>query len=164
MRYTGRVTSLALVLFALVMKPSGPNRAVGGDCLYDCEGSICADYGNHSDYCGEMRAKCQARCSGKRWWGAIAYSAIDKGYGVSYEFDKVDDAKAYAMKRCNLSGKACKLQCWFENECGAVAADGKIVTWGTAFLKSDAQRRALEECRKAGGRACAIEAWSCSKM
>jgi hypothetical protein len=27
---------------------------------------------------------------------------------------------------------------WFENECGAVAADGSIVTWGTAYLARSA--------------------------
>jgi hypothetical protein len=53
---------------------------------------------------------------------------------------------------------------WFENECGAVAADGNIVTWGTASLRANAERRALLECQKAGGKKCAIEAWVCSKL
>jgi hypothetical protein len=34
----------------------------------------------------------------------------------------------------------------YENECGAIAADGNIVTWGTAFL--NAEQRAMLECKK----------------
>jgi hypothetical protein len=45
-----------------------------------------------------------------------------------------------------------------------LAADGSIVTWGTANQKENAQQRALLECKKAGGKNCAIEAWVCSKF
>lgn len=151
-------------ILALGMKPSVQTSAVGADCLYDCEGPICADFGNKTSFCQELRAKCQARCSGRRLWGAIAYSAKDKGFGWSNDFNNVEDAKKQAMSRCTKNGAACKLMAWFENECGAVAADGAIVTWGTAFLRENAQQRALQECRKAGGKKCAIEAWACSKM
>ena len=155
---------LLLIVLALGMEPSRPTSAVGDTCLYDCEGPTCADFGNHADFCTDIRAKCQARCSGRRWWGAIAYSAKDKGAGWSFDYNDLNDAKKQAMDRCAKQGKACKLMAWFENECGAVAADGNIATWGTAYLKENAQRRALLECKKAGGRNCAIEAWVCSKM
>jgi hypothetical protein len=52
----------------------------------------------------------------------------------------------------------------YENECGAIAADGNIVTFGTAYLRLNAEQRALLECKKAGGKNCAIKVWSCSKM
>ena len=155
---------LLLVVLALSWKPSRTASALGGDCLYQCEGSTCYDFSNKADFCGELRAKCQARCSGRRQWGAIAYSTKDKGAGWSYGFSDLSDAKKEAMQRCSLQGKACKLWAWFENECGAVAADGDTVTWGTAYLKESAQQRALFECRKAGGKNCAIEAWVCSKF
>jgi hypothetical protein len=79
------------------------------------------------------------------------------------DWNTVEGAKKQAMDRCAVHGSACKLWAYFENECGAVAADGKIVTWGTAYLKENAQRRALAECQKAGGKNCAIAAWACSK-
>jgi len=164
MKLPAKAPLLLLVILALGLKPSRPNSAVGGDCLYECEGPICADYGNHADFCADLRAKCQARCSGRRWWGAIAYSAKDKGFGWSTGWNDVSDAKKEALRRCAVQGTACKLWAWFENECGAVAADGNIVTWGTAYLKENAQRRALDECRKAGGKNCAIAAWACSKF
>jgi len=155
---------LVLILLALGLRPSRSNSAAGGDCLYQCMGSTCADFSVHYNWCGEIRAKCQARCSGRRQWGAIAYSAKDKGYGYSYGFSDLNEAKTDAMRRCSKQGAYCKLQAWFENECGAVAADGNIVTWGTAYLKESAQQRAMLECRKAGGKNCAVQTWVCSKM
>jgi hypothetical protein len=164
MRQLAKPLILLLFILALGMKPSRQTSAVGDNCLYECEGPICADFGNKADFCQEIRAKCQARCSGKRWWGAIAYSAKDKGFGWSNNWNDVNDAKKQAMDRCSKRGTACKLWAWFENECGAVAADGNIVTWGTASLEAGAKQRALLECKKAGGKNCAIEAWACSKM
>ena len=155
---------LLFVILALGMKPSRASAAGAGSCLYDCEGPLCADFGNNTALCLEMRAKCQARCSGRRWWGAIAYSAPDKQSGYSYEWNDVNDAKKTALDRCSKTGKACKLWIWYENECGAIAADGNIVTWGTAFLRENAQQRAMLECTKVGGKNCAIQIWSCSKM
>lgn len=156
---------LVLIVFALTLKPSRSISAEAGDnCLYDCETSVCADYGNKTYMCMELRAKCEARCSGRRQWGAIAYSTPDGGVGWSYNFNSLDDAKQEAMRRCKLQGKACKLWAWFENECGALAADGNIAAWGTAFLEPDAKQRALLECRKAGGKKCEVEASVCSKM
>ena len=155
---------LGLTVLAVCLWPSRSTSAAASDCLYECIGSTCYDYSNHADFCGEIRAKCQARCSGRRQWGAIAYSVRDKGYGYSYGFNDVKDAKAEAMRRCSKQGASCELEAWFENECGAVAADGKIVTWGTAYLKEGAQQRAMLECKKIGGKNCAVEAWVCSKM
>lgn len=152
------------IVIAFTLQPSRFITAEAGDCLYECETSTCYDFSNHTDYCNELRAKCQARCSGGgKQWGAIAYSAPDEGAGWTYGFSNAADAKKEAMRRCSLKGKACELWASFENECGAVAADGKTVTWGTAYLKEAAQQRALLECRKAGGKKCEIEAWACSK-
>jgi hypothetical protein len=164
LRKPTRPLLLLLIVLALGLTPSRPTSAVGDNCLYECQGPICSDFGNHSDMCQELRAKCQARCSGRRWWGAIAYSTPDKQYGYAFDFNNVNDAKKQAMDRCSKTGRACKIWAYYENECGAIAADGNIVTWGTAFLRQNAEQRAMQECKKAGGRNCAIQAWSCSKM
>ena len=95
--------------------------------------------------------------------GAIAYSAKDKGAGWSFGWNELDKAKNEAMNRCSKQSAACRLWVWFDNSCGAVAADGSIVTWGTAYAKKDADQRALLECRKAGGNKCVIEASACSR-
>jgi hypothetical protein len=154
---------LLVLLLALGLRPSRPTSAAAGDCVYNCEGSTCYDFGNKSDFCQQLRAKCQARCSGRRWWGALAYSPKDKGSGWSVDWNDVNQAKQDAMKKCAKEGAACKVWAYFENECGAVAADGAIVTWGTAYLKENAQRLALQECGKSGGKSCKIEVWACSK-
>jgi hypothetical protein len=157
---------LLLATLALAMKPSRLTSAAGqsvGNCLYECETSLCADFGNHSDLCRELRAKCQAKCSNLKYWGAIAYSAKDKGAGWSFGWNDLDKAQKEAMDRCSKQGKTCKLWAWFDNSCGALAADGSIVTWGTAYAKANADQRALLECKKAGGKSCAIQASVCSR-
>jgi hypothetical protein len=164
MRHPAKPLTLLLVILALGLRPSRSTSAAGGDCLYECQGPICSDFGNKADFCQELRAKCQARCSGRKWWGAIAYSTPDKQYGWSYVWNDVREAQKTAMDKCNKTGAACKLWIWYENECGALAADGKIVTWGTANLRESAEQRAIQECKKAGGKNCAIQVWGCSKM
>jgi hypothetical protein len=131
--------------------------------LYECETSTCADFGNHTDLCVQRRAECQVKCSTIQFWGAIAYSSKDKGAGWSFGWNDLDKAKKEALNRCSKQGAACQLWVWFDNSCGAVAADGSIVTWGTAYSKADADQRALLQCRTAGGKKCVIEASVCSR-
>jgi len=164
MKPPARFLILLVAIFAFALKPSRTTSAVGFDCLYECQGPICSDFGNKADFCQELRAKCQARCSGRRWWGAIAYSAPDKQYGWSYGWNTIRDAQKFAMDKCTKTGSACKLWIWYENECGAIAADGNTVTWGTAGSQESAEQRSILECRKAGGKNCEIRVWGCSKM
>ncbi len=131
------------------------------------------------DYCLKSggAGNCATRCSpggdldvthpfdpnyGKSY-GAIAYSAKDKGAGWSFGWKDLDKAKKIAMDNCSARGVACKLWVWYNNSCGAVAIDGSIVTWGTAYEKSAANQRALLECSKAGGKQCVIQVSQCSK-
>jgi Domain of unknown function (DUF4189) len=165
---TAKPFLLVLLMLALGLKPFPPSSAAAQDagaCLYQCEGSVCYDFGNHTSLCQETRAKCQARCSGKKLWGAIAYSKSDKAFGWSIEQNVEADAKKAALAKCIANGGAgCQVWVKFENECGAVAADGNIATWGTAAVQATAQQRAILECKKAGGKNCTIAAWACSKM
>lgn len=134
-------------------------------CLYHCETSTCADFSNHSSMCVDLRAKCQARCAGKKSWGCIAYSKTDKAFGWVSGLNDRDEARKEAMQKCvQNGGKSCQVWVYYENECGAVAIDGSITTWGTSYLRKDAQAGALRECQKAGGRNCTIQVWACSTM
>jgi hypothetical protein len=158
------VTKNPLVLFLIILALGlKPTLAVGGDCLYECQGPICSDFSNRSDLCLELRAKCQVKCSDQKSWGAIAYSAKDKGAGWSYGWNDLGRAQKQALDNCSKHGRACKLRVWYSNSCGALAADGNIVTWGTASIKANADQGALLECRKAGGKKCAIEISQCSR-
>ena len=154
------------VIVALGMAVSRPTAVGGqsvGHCLYECEGSTCADFSNRWDHCLKIRAECQAKCSSLKFWGAIAYSTKDKGAGWSFGWNDLKKAQQEALDRCAKQGTACTLWAWFDNSCGALAASGDIVTWGTAYGKDDADQRALLECRKAGGKNCAIAVSVCSR-
>ncbi len=102
------------------------------------------------------------RGSALRSWGAIAYSAQDKGFGYSEGWSDLENAKKTAMENCEKHSAKCKLWLWYDHECGAIAADGNTVAWGTATAKSNAERRALMECKKAGGKKCVISVSQCS--
>lgn len=140
----------------------GPTTNVAGDCLYECQGPICADFSNNTSMCLELRAKCQNTCSNRRSYGAIAYSAKDKGVGWLYGWDDQNKAQKVALDKCSKHGSACKLIMWYYNSCGAVAADGNIVTLGRDSTKIKAQQTTLSECTKAGGKKCAIQVSQCS--
>ena len=160
-----KALTLLLATLALGLEPSRLAEAAADRCLWECEGTMCADYANKTDYCQTTRAKCAARCTGRRWWGAIAYSKTDATWGASWGWTEVENAKKRAMDRCLARrGASCKVLATFEDQCGAVAADGTISGWGTADLRGPAQQRAVLECQKAGGKNCKVQAWACSKM
>ncbi|HEY3739736.1 MAG TPA: DUF4189 domain-containing protein [Bryobacteraceae bacterium] len=96
-------------------------------------------------------------------WGAIAYSQKDKGVGWSHGYAELAKAKKVALDRCSDTGKTCKLWIWYADSCGALAVDGRIVTWGTSSTRKNANQRALDECAKAGGRKCTVQVSQCSK-
>ena len=153
---------IKLLVFLWASFALGPISSASGDCLYECEGPLCANFSNNSSMCLELRAKCQNTCSNKRSYGAIAYSAKDKGAGWSYGWDDQRKAQKVALDKCSERGSACKLIMWYYNSCGSVAADGNIVTWGRDSTKRKAQHTALAECTKAGGKKCTIQVSQCS--
>ena len=125
----------------------------------------CTNSTGTGDFCATLRSKCDERCGGRRWWGAIAYSKPDGAWGASWGWTEVEGAKKRAMARC-VASKApnCKVWIFFEDQCGAIAADGALTGWGTAADKGTAMRRAVQECRSAGGANCTVKASACSKM
>jgi hypothetical protein len=140
-----------------------------GDCVVDCMNrSGCWSGGSvtNPEMCRDQAHRCEIQCGGqggKKSNGAIAYSRTDKGAGWSYGFDDLSKAKKVAMENCAKNGSACEVWVTYSNGCGAVAIDGKIVTWGSASTKQSADQRALSECAKAGGRSCVVQVSQCSR-
>jgi len=167
---TGRVRRFILLGAAVVLGPrllvTSLPAGSGSGCLYQCETSLCADFGNHSQYCVDIRAKCQAHCSqpnAYQAWGAIAYSKKDKAYGSGYNFDTKAEATKTALNNCSKHGVNCVVWIYFNKECGAIAVDGSFTGWGTANARYYANERAIKECTAAGGRNCQVLDSVCSQ-
>jgi DNA-binding CsgD family transcriptional regulator len=108
---------------------------------------------------------CEIQCKGKDLtsWGAIAYSKKDNVSGWSFEQGDRASAERLALQYCRKEGGVnCVIETSFNATCGAVAADGDVVAWGTAVTKPGATRSAMAECAKLGGKNCAVEASVCS--
>jgi len=95
-------------------------------------------------------------------WGAIAYSARDMGAGWSQGKSDRASAEREAMAICQQRGKSCVIRAAFNKQCGALAADGNFEGWGTSADSREAQQKAMDACRKAGGSRCALHIMFCS--
>jgi hypothetical protein len=162
-----RTVTLLIVLFAslLVLFIS---TASGADCVVACmERSGCWSGGSvhEPSRCNNMPELCNIQCRNQTrdFWGAIAYSAKDKGFGYSDGWPDLARAKKTALENCSKHGAACQLWIWYNRECDALAADGEKVGWGTSSAKQAADQRALAECTKGGGKKCAIQVSQCSR-
>jgi hypothetical protein len=60
-------------------------------------------------------------------------------------------AEEEAMNTCAQRGK-----------CGALAADRSFTGWGVSTDQTEAQRKAMDECKKAGGARCVLHIAFCS--
>lgn len=153
-------------LLLLILSVSAPLLAE--DCFFRCmELSGCWSGRSVSDpaSCNNMPQLCTIRCQGQsnNSWGAIAYSKPDKISGWSFEQSDSATANHTALQFCTKQGGVkCQVEASFNHSCGAVAADGDFVAWGTSGAKVSAQQRATAECVKMGGKKCAVEASVCS--
>ena len=70
-------------------------------------------------------------------------------------------AEKEAMYKCSR-GRACVFRGDFNKQCGALAADRGIAGLGVSTDQRDAQRKAMDECAKAGGTRCVLHIAFCS--
>jgi hypothetical protein len=157
-----------LLSASFLFRPALISNADGADCFIQCmESSGCWSGGSVTtpDRCRNMPELCTIQCKGKanNSWGAIAYSRKDEAAGWSYEQGDKSTAERVALQNCVKQGGAkCQIEASFNHICGAIAADGDLVGWGTDATKPGAQQRAMAECGRAGGKKCAVQAWVCS--
>ena len=95
-------------------------------------------------------------------WGAIAYSTADMAAGSSQGKSDRASAQKEAMSICSQRGKACVLRIDFNKQCGALAADRDFAGWGASTDPREAQRKAIDDCAKAGGARCVLHVFFCS--
>jgi hypothetical protein len=115
-------------------------------------------------YCRLELIDCQQMCNAKtqRSYGAIAYSTKDKACFWANGWNSQKKAEQVALDNCSKQGPGCKSIVWYSKGGGAVAADGNIVTWGTDSTKQKAENRAMDECKKEGGKKCALQTSQCT--
>jgi polygalacturonase len=85
------------------------------------------------------------------------------GAGWSLGKDDRASAEKEAMNLCSQRGKACVLRTAFDKQCGALAADRGVSGWGTSADQREAQQKAIDECKKAGGARCVLHISFCSR-
>lgn len=112
-------------------------------------------------------APTSARSAARRYyWGAIAISDGDYGWGTSYDYRTKRAARKAAMRRCrhhsNYPGK-CVVRMVVLNQCGAYAwkrrANGSL-HWGYARYHSKA--KTLRKARARAGKGSKLLTWVCT--
>jgi hypothetical protein len=131
----------------------------GKNCLV--EASVCSARNPNSDSAPSATPR-SAPAPKATAWGAIAYSSRDMGAGWSQGKDDRASAEREAMNICAQRGKSCAVQTAFNKACGALAADRAFTGFGTSADQSEAQQKAIAECKRAGGTACALHISFCS--
>src|ERR1700675_787402 len=94
------------------------------DCASDCSAAYRSCSGN-PDTCLSQQGVCLSRCGLEaERHGAIAYSALKKVYGFSFDYGSSSPAADAAVANCrkeNKSASDCKVLVTFRNACGALA-------------------------------------------
>jgi len=96
--------------------------------------------------------------------GSLAVGACG-AYGYGYDYRKLTDARAAAMKKC--AGEACKIVGDIKRGCAAMAIDAKhpcgSYGWAINAHLGKAENVSLRRCYEFGGRDCVIRAWACDE-
>lgn len=96
--------------------------------------------------------------------GAFAVGSCG-AYGYGYDFRKVTDARAAAVRKC--SGEGCKVVGDLRRGCAAMAIDVKnpcgSFGWAVSSHLGKAENMSLRRCYDFGGRDCVVRAWACDE-
>jgi hypothetical protein len=96
--------------------------------------------------------------------GALAVGACG-AYGYGFDFRKMADARAAAMKKC--TGASCKVVGDIRRGCAAMAIDAKqpcgSFGWAINPHLGKAENASLKRCYEFGGHECVVRAWACDE-
>jgi Domain of unknown function (DUF4189) len=96
--------------------------------------------------------------------GALAVGACG-AYGYGYDFRKVADARAAAMRQC--VGRDCRIVGIIRRGCAALSIDVKnpcgSYGWAVNAHLGRAENASLRRCYQYGGHACVVRAWACDE-
>jgi hypothetical protein len=96
--------------------------------------------------------------------GAFAVGACG-AYGYGFDFRKMTDARAAALKKCD--GSNCQIVGDMRRGCAAMAIDAKnpcgSFGWAITSHLGKAENASMRRCAQFGGRACVVRAWACDE-
>jgi len=96
--------------------------------------------------------------------GALAVGTCG-AYGYGYDYRKLTDARAAAMKQC--AGAGCKIVGALRHGCAALAIDAKAPCgsygWAINAHLGKAENASLRRCYEFGGRDCVVRAFACDE-
>ena len=96
--------------------------------------------------------------------GALAVGSCG-AYGYGYDFHKVADARAAAMRKC--TGNGCKVVGTIRRGCAAMAVDVKhpcgSFGWAIDSHLGRAENLSLRRCYEFGGKDCVVRAFACDE-
>ena len=96
--------------------------------------------------------------------GALAVGTCG-AYGYAYDFHKVTDARAAAMRKC--TGNGCKVVGTIRRGCAAMAVDVKhpcrSFGWAIDSHLGRAENLSLRRCYEFGGKDCVVRAFACDE-
>lgn len=111
------------------------------------------DLGDGIPYCSELPSEDYVVPSGPAWetrWGAIAVDpkASTGGIGLASDMKSRGAAEKAAMKMCrgNGGGKTCRIELYYDNQCGVMAWGDDYYTTANAEGLEDASQLALSAC------------------
>ena len=96
--------------------------------------------------------------------GALAVGSCG-AYGYGYDFRKVTDARAAAIRKC--TGNGCKVVGTIRRGCAAMAVDVKhpcgSFGWAIDSHLGRAENLSLRRCYEFGGKDCVVHAFACDE-
>jgi hypothetical protein len=96
--------------------------------------------------------------------GALAVGTCG-AYGYGYDFRKVADARAAAIRKC--TGNGCKVVGTIRRGCAAMAVDVKrpcgSFGWAIDSHLGRAENLSLRRCCDFGGKDCVVRAFACDE-
>lgn len=99
-------------------------------------------------------------------YGAMAYSPKKNVAGYAYNYTTILAAEKWAIDNCRSRAQSsdCRVIMTFQSACAAFAT-GKKKKYGTGLspVLADAQKLAIESCKKNGGKKCKLANWACSQ-
>jgi hypothetical protein len=149
--------ALALATTGVAVAPSLPG---GGTAHADICTSILLR--NADGEAGDLVQDCHATAPPR--FAAVAVSGTTLNSGSSWGFGSLAEAQNRAMIECGKRAGDCKIAGWAQDGCVALAISPVDKAWASDWSPyyDIAEARALGECRRNNGQACAVATHPCS--